>query len=128
MGSKKGMNVVMAVGNLGKDAEMKYGQSGKPVLTFSVAATTGFGEYEQTEWFNCVMFGDRTEKIVPYLKKGQMVGLTGKLQTRSWEDDKGQKHYRTEVKIDDLTLLGGNGNNGNHAAAAGPAVEEDIPF
>jgi single-strand DNA-binding protein len=134
MGSKKGMNVVMGVGNLGKDAELKYSPNGKPVLTFSVAATTGFGEYEHTEWFNCVMFGDRTEKLVPFLKKGQLVGLTGSLQTRTWDDDQGQKHWRTEVKINDLTLLGSNGNGngtnggGNTDQAASQAPEEEIPF
>lgn len=132
MGSKKGMNVVMAVGNLGKDCDLKYGQNGKPVLSFSVAATTGFGDFEHTEWFNCVMFGERTEKVAQFLKKGQMVGITGQLQTRSWEDNEGKKHYRTEVKVNDLTLLG-NGNGGNNNQAGGEddqptSEEEPIPF
>jgi single-strand DNA-binding protein len=136
MGSKKGMNVVMAVGNLGKDSDLKYGQNGKPILTFSIAATTGFGDFEHTEWFNCVMFGERTEKVAQFLKKGQMVGITGQLQTRSWEDNEGKKHYRTEVKVNDLTLLGnGNGQGGGNGGQSGsnddelPAGEgEEIPF
>ena len=138
MGAKKGMNVVIAVGNLGKDAEMKYSQNGKPIVTFSMAATTGFGEYEQTEWFNCVAFGDRFTNVAQYLKKGQMIGISGSLQTRSWEDNEGKKHYRTEVKVNELTLLGngngnGNGNAGGNGSAGATADQttgagDEIPF
>ena len=136
MGAKKGMNVVIAVGNLGKDCEMKYSQNGKPIVTFSMAATTGFGEYEQTEWFNCVAFGDRFTNVTQYLKKGQMIGVSGSLQTHSWEDNEGKKHYRTEVKVNELTLLGngnGNGSSGGNGSAGATADQttgagDEIPF
>ena len=139
MGSKKGMQQVTIVGNLGKDSELRYSGAGKPIVTFSVAVTTGHGEYEHTEWFNCVAFGDRFVNVVPYLTKGKTVGGTGKLKTRSWDDADGKKHYRTELIIDEITLLsngdshGGNATGGGKAGSADGADqpvgnEEDIPF
>ena len=138
MGSKKGMQQVTIVGNLGKDAELRYSGAGKPIVTFSVAVTTGHGEYEHTEWFNCVAFGDRFVNVVPYLTKGKTVGNTGKLKTRSWDDaagkPDGKKHYRTELIVDEITLLSngdsnGTGSGGKTDGAAQPVGnEEDIPF
>jgi single-strand DNA-binding protein len=125
----KGLNQVVAVGNLGKDAEQKSTPAGKSVMKFSLAATTGFGEYEHTEWFNCVAWGERFTKVLPYLKKGKQVGITGTLKTHTWDDDKGQKHYQTEVIVSDVTLLGGNGNGNGGAPAEVPTpAEEEIPF
>ena len=139
MGSKKGMQQVMIVGNLGKDAEMRYSGTGKPIVTFSAAVTTGHGEYEHTEWFNCVAFGERFSNVTQYLKKGKTVGVTGKLKTRSWDDNDGKKHYRTELVVDEITLLsngdsaGGNGNGSGQAGHSGAddvpvGNEEEIPF
>jgi len=128
MGSKKGMNVVMAVGNLGKDCDLKYGQNGKPVLSFSVAATTGFGDFEHTEWFNCVMFGERTEKVAQFLKKGQMVGITGQLQTRSWEDNEGKKHYRTEIVANEMIMLSDRREGDDQLGDFTPSDEETFSF
>ncbi len=137
MGSKKGMQSVIIVGNLGKDAEMRYSNGGKPIVTFSAAVTTGHGEYEHTEWFSLVAFGERFANVVQYLKKGTTVGVTGQLKTRSWDDQDGKKHYRTELVINEITLLGGgNGNgNGNGNGGSGQGAddlpvgdEEEIPF
>ena len=130
MGSKKGMNQVVVVGNLGKDADMKYTGTGKPVVNFSLAATTGYGDYEHTEWFNCVAWGDRFTNVVQYLKKGRTVGVTGSLKTRSWEDNDGKKHFKTELVVNDITLLsnGDAESNGAGAPDAQPESEEEIPF
>ena len=137
MGSKKGMQSVTIVGNLGKDAEMRYSNGGKPIVTVSAAVTTGHGEYEHTEWFNLVAFGERFTNVVQYLKKGTTVGVTGQLKTRSWDDQDGKKHYRTELVVNEITLLGGgNGNgNGNGHGGSGQGAddlpvgnEDEIPF
>ncbi len=135
MGSKKGMQCVSIVGNLGKDSELRYSNGGKPIVTFSAAVTTGHGEYEHTEWFNCVAFGERFTNVAQYLTKGKTVGVTGKLKTRSWDDQDGKKHYRTELVIDELTLLSnGDSHGGNDKSGQGNADDvpvgdpEEIPF
>jgi single-strand DNA-binding protein len=132
MGSKKGMQQVVIVGNLGRDAELKYSGNGKPIVTGSAAVTTGHGEYEHTEWFNLVAFGERFVNVAPYLKKGQQVGVTGQLKTRAWEDQNGQKRYRTELIVETITLLGNGDSGRGQGAPAGaddaPDDGEDIPF
>jgi single-strand DNA-binding protein len=85
-----------------------------------------------------VAFGDRFTNVTQYLKKGQMIGVSGSLQTHSWEDNEGKKHYRTEVKVNELTLLGngngnGNGNAGGNGSAGATADQttgagDEIPF
>ena len=130
MGSKKGLQQVVIVGNLGKDAELRYSGNGKPIVTFSAAVTTGHGEYEHTEWFNGVAFGDRFVNVVQYLKKGKTVGVSGQLKTRSWDDQDGKKHYRTELVVDTITLLSnGDGHGGNSGSGGGKpgSVEDDLP-
>ena len=131
MGSKKGMQQVMIVSNLGKDAELKYSGAGKPIVTFSAAVTTGHGEYEHTEWFNCVAFGERFTNVVPYLTKGKTVGVTGKLKTRAWDGNDGQKHYRTELVVDEITLLSNGDSHGGNANTVGgnqaPSGAADVP-
>ena len=126
MGSKKGMQCVSIVGNLGQDSELRYSNGGKPIVTFSAAVTTGHGEYEHTEWFNCVAFGERFTNVAQYLTKGKTVGVTGKLKTRSWDDQDGKKHYRTELVIDELTLLS-NGDSHGGNDKSGPGNADDVP-
>jgi len=136
MGSKKGMQQIIIVGNLGKDAEMRYSNGGKPIVTASAAVTTGHGEYEHTEWFNLVAFGERFTNVVQYLKKGTTVGVTGQLKTRSWDDQEGKKHFRTELIVNEITLLGSGNENGDgrRGQSGEPGVdtpignEEEIPF
>ncbi len=134
--AKKGINQIIVVGNLGKDAEMKYTPNGKPVTSFSLAATTGYGEYEHTEWFNCVAWGERFANVVNFLKKGKTIGVSGMIKTRSWEDDKGKRNFRTELIVNDITLLSSGGDQsaapteaaGDTDGDAPTGTEDEIPF
>lgn len=124
------VNKVILVGNLGRDAEMKQTPSGSAVSSFSVATTekwTGKDgqKQEKTEWHRCVLWGKQAEAVSQYLTKGKQVYLEGRLETRAWEKD-GQKHYSTEVKVDNVVLLGGGSEK--QSVTLGPAMAEDIPF
>ena len=101
----------MVIGNMGRDPEMRYTPSGKPVTSFSLASSRSWvtpdGERrEETEWFNVVAWGSLAEICNQKLAKSQQVYVEGRLQTRSWEDDHGQRHFRTEVVASDMIILG----------------------
>lgn len=100
------LNKVMIIGNAGADAEMRYTESGTAIATWSVAVNYKAQEKDQTEWFNCVMFGEKVERVAPHILKGKPLFVEGRLQTRSWSDDQGQKHYRTEVVAFSVQFLG----------------------
>lgn len=107
----RGLNKVMLIGNLGRDPEMRYTPSGRPVTTFSLATNrtwkTSDGEKRsETEWFNVVAWGSLAEICNQYLKKGQQVYIEGRLQSRSWEDDEKNKHQTTEVVAKEMVMLG----------------------
>ena len=103
------LNKVMLIGNLGKDAETRHTPSGVAVTNFSLATTfrtkdQNSGEWnEKTDWHDVVLW--KGERVAPYLKKGKKVFVEGRLQTRSWEDQQGQKRYRTEVVCDSFGLM-----------------------
>ena len=117
----RGLNKVMLIGNLGRDPEMRYTPSGKPVTSFSLASSRSWvssdGERrEETEWFNVVAWGNLAEICNQHLARGQQVYIEGRLQTRSWEDDNGQRHFRTEVVANEMIILGnrvGDSNSSN---------------
>lgn len=106
------LNKVMLIGNAGKDAELRYMASGTPQCKFSLAVNNrrrnqATNEWEdQTEWFNILIWGDTAERVSQYITKGKSVYVEGRLQTRSWDDDQGQKHYMTEVVAQSVQLLG----------------------
>ena len=107
----RGLNKVMVIGHLGKDPEMRYTPSGRPVTTFSLAVSrswnTADGERRsETEWFNIVSWGNLAEICKQYLHKGQQVYIEGRLQTRRWEDKEGQKHTNVEVVANEMMMLG----------------------
>ena len=114
----RGLNKVILIGNLGKDAETRYTPSGAAVTNFSVATTRSVKDQQtnewrdETDWHDVVLW--RGENVSQYLTKGTQVYVEGRLQTRSWEDQNGQKKYRTEVVVNgsDLMLLGGRGGGG----------------
>lgn len=107
----RGLNKVLIIGNLGRDPEIRYTPSGRPVTSFSVATTRTWVNHdgerkEETEWFNVVAWGPLAEICNQYLAKGKQVYIEGRLQTRGWEDTHGRRHFRTEIVAQEMILLG----------------------
>lgn len=100
------MNAWQFTGNIGKDAESRFLPNGDPVVSFSVGVKSGYGEKATTTWARCAMFGKRAESVSSYLTKGQLVGISGEVTLREWNDKEGQKRSSLEVRVNDLTLLG----------------------
>jgi len=129
----RGLNKVMIIGHLGRDPEMRYTPSGRPVTTFTVATSrtwnTSDGErHTETEWFNVVAWGNLAEICKQYLNKGQHVYIEGRLQTRHWEDKEGNKHSSTEIVANEMIMLGDR-RDSNHATGEPDMEEEDeFPF
>jgi len=102
------INKAVIIGRLGKDPEIKFLSSGNQVANFSVATSESFtnkqGEkVELTEWHNIVVWNPHLIKIVEnYLKKGSLVYIEGKIKTRSWENQAGQKQYSTEIVLENF--------------------------
>ncbi|MBS1252407.1 MAG: Single-stranded DNA-binding protein [Anaerolineales bacterium] len=118
----RGLNKVMLIGRLGRNPEMRYTPSGKPVTSFSIATNrtwvTSDGERrEATEWFNVVAWQELAEICHQHLGKGFKVYIEGRLQTRSWESPDGNKHYRTEVVASEMIMLD-RGPSGDEATEA----------
>jgi single-strand DNA-binding protein len=104
------LNKCMIIGNLGRDPEMRYTASGQPVTQFTVAVNRNYknqaGEWqEETEWFRIVAWGPLAERTAEYLRKGRKVYVEGRLQTRQWEGQDGQKRYTTELVANTVTPL-----------------------
>jgi single-strand DNA-binding protein len=114
----KSVNKVILLGNVGKDPEVKFLPSGSAVANFSIATSERFkdkgGEFQdRTEWHNITAYGKLAEIIRDYVKKGSKLYVEGRLTTRSWDDkDSGKKVYRTEIVVNDLSLLSGRGEEG----------------
>ena len=133
------LNRVMIIGNVGSDPEMRFTPSGKPVTSFRVATnrayTTPEGERkEETEWFTVVAWNRLAEQCNQFLSKGRLVYAEGRLRTRTWESQDGQKRYRTEVIANRVSFLD---KRGIAPLAEGEKPEEsteaeiepdDIPF
>ncbi|MCY4015465.1 MAG: single-stranded DNA-binding protein [Gammaproteobacteria bacterium] len=113
------INKAILVGNLGRDPEMRYTQSGQPVANFSVATSERWTDRnsnerrEQTEWHNVVCFSRLAEICGEYLHKGSKVYIEGRLQTRSWEGQDGQTRYRTEIVAREMKMLDSRGGGGS---------------
>ena len=126
----------MIIGNLGRDPEMRYTPGGRAVTTFTVACSRVWnnseGErHEETEWFSVVAWAKLAETCKQYLVKGSLVYVEGRQQTRSWEDNDGKKHSRTELVANEMITLGDRAKIAQHAPdqpteAAEP--EDEFPF
>lgn len=136
-----GVNKVILVGNLGKDPEVRHLDNGRAVANFSLATSETFKNKQgervtNTEWHNVVLWTPLAEIAERFLKKGNQVYIEGKLTTRSWDDQEGNKRYTTEVVGRELTLLGGRpeGDNSNTPASQSPVSSipeddsDDLPF
>jgi single-strand DNA-binding protein len=106
----RSLNKVLIIGRVGRDPEMRYTPSGRPVTTFSVGASrswnTSDGEKRtETEWFNVVAWSNLAEICKQHLSKDRLVYIEGRLQTRHWEDQEGNKHSATEIVANEMILL-----------------------
>ena len=129
----RGLNKVMIIGHLGRDPEMRYTPSGRPVTTFTVATSRSWntvdGErHQETEWFNVVAWGNLAEICKQYLTKGQQVYVEGRLQTRRWDDKEGNKHSSVEIVANEMMMLGDRRDaNSTEKHAAETAEESELP-
>ena len=130
---KGSINKVVLVGHLGGDPETRFTPSGAAVANFNLATNESWkdtnGELQdKTEWHRCVMFGKSAELAGELLKKGQLVYLEWKLQTRNWEDKDGVKRYTTEVVCDMFTMLGRKMDSAENQERPKPNESEDSPL
>ena len=128
----RGLNKVQIIGHLGKEPEMRYTPSGKPVTTFSMAVSRSWnsadGErHSETEWFNIVAWGNLAEICKKYLTKGQQVYVEGRLQTRRWDDKEGVKHTSVEVVANEMMMLGERRDHSNAHSSSESEGPEDGP-
>jgi len=131
------VNRVTLIGNLGRDAELKYTPGGVAVATLNLATTEKWKDksgqaQEKTEWHRIVVWGKPAESLSEYLCKGKQIYVDGKLQTREWLSKDGHKRYTTEVRADQIVLLGGASearNSGTHVSDEEMASDPDsVPF
>jgi len=101
------MNTGTFAGYLGRDADLRTTQSGHDVLNFSVGVTVGFGDNKKTLWVGCSLWGDRAEKLHPYLKKGQPVSVSGDVDLRTYETQAGKSGAELTLNVQRVTMLGG---------------------
>jgi single-strand DNA-binding protein len=142
------VNKVILVGNLGRDAELRYTPGGAAVAKFSLATTEVWTDksgqrQERTEWHNIDLWGKQAESLNEYLRKGKQVYIEGRLQTDEYTDKEGMKRKSTKVRCDKVVLLGsGGGGRGasmdrggdamgggaSHPEPSEPLTDDDIPF
>ena len=119
------VNKWIGIGNLGRDPESRYTASGEAICNFSIACTESWkdkqtGERkEMTEWVRISAFGKLAEICSQYLKKGSQVYVEGSLRTRKWTDKDGQERYTTEIRCDDMKMLGSRQGMGAPAGGGG---------
>lgn len=131
------MNVVLLTGRLTRDPELRNLASGRAVTQFGVATNEYVRSEEKSEYHNVVTWGKLAEICGQYLTKGQAVAIEGRLQTRSWDDDQGKRHWKTEINANRVEMLGGRrkkdydaeaaAHNLEQQAAAMGLAEDDIP-
>ena len=157
--AQRSLNKVLLLGNLGRDPEVRYTASGKAVATFTLATSSKWrdqdgNDQERTEWHRVVAWGRLGEVCGEYLSKGKQVFIEGRIQTRDWEDQDGNRRTTVEIIANDMIMLGGAGGSqgregeerprtqapakskgadsgprrGDDSRHAPPPPEDDIPF
>ncbi len=117
------VNKAILVGNLGRDAEMRFTAGGTPVATVSLATTERFTDREgqkreDTQWHRIVIWGKTAESLHEYLTKGKQIYVEGRIQTREWTDKEGKQNKTTEIRADRIVLLGSAGGSDSRAPRA----------
>lgn len=126
------VNKVILVGRLGKDPEVRHLESGTVMAKFPLATTENYkdrnGEkVEQTEWHNIVVWRGLAEVAERFLRKGSQVYIEGRIRTRSWEDEDGNKKYMTEINADNFQMLGSKRDDTPGQADPAPPVKKETP-
>ncbi|HJP29583.1 MAG TPA: single-stranded DNA-binding protein [Candidatus Latescibacteria bacterium] len=121
----RGVNKVILIGNLGGDPEVRYTPGGAAVANVNLATNESWTDREgqrqdRTEWHRLVFWSKLAEIVGQYLKKGSKIFVEGRLQTRSWDDQSGQKRYTTEIVVSDMQMLDGRGEGGMGGGMGGP--------
>ena len=119
------LNKAMFIGNLGADVELKFTANGKAIAGFRLAVSNGYGEKETVEWVSVVVWDKLAENCAQYLHKGSLCYVEGRLQTRSWEGQDGQRRYRTEVIANDVQFLD---RKAGEQAAPEAEPDDEMPF
>jgi len=106
----RGLNKVIMIGRVGREPEMRYTPSGRPVTTYTIGITRSWNSSDgerhfETDWFNVVAWGNLAEICKQHLTKGQLIYIEGRLQTRYLEDTEGNKHSSTEIIANEMILL-----------------------
>ena len=139
---KNSLNKVILIGNLGQDPEARFTPQGTAVTNLSIATNESWKDQsgdtqDRTEWHRVVMYGRMAETAAEYMKKGQMVYVEGRLNTREWEDQNQIKRKTTEIRCDNFTMLGRRSDapTGQSQGAMSPSpsapdseVDDDLPF
>jgi len=131
----KGVNKVFLLGNVGKDPEIRATGGGTAVASFGLATAERTKDQQgnwvdKTEWHNIVAYGRTAEIVRDYVKKGKELFIEGRLQTRTWDDKtSGEKKYRTEIIVNEMTLLGGSGgrSEGGSSSASYSGTRSSAP-
>jgi single-strand DNA-binding protein len=131
----KGVNKVFLLGRLGKDPEIKASAGGMTIASFTLATSDRQKDaqgawQDKTEWHNLVAFGRTAEIVRDYCKKGKELFVEGKIQTRSWDDkESGQKKYRTEILVNDISFTGSSegGSGGARASSSSSSYSQSAP-
>jgi single-strand DNA-binding protein len=126
------VNKVILLGNIGKDPEVRETKAGNIVnlvMATSEKYTDKSGQkQENTEWHNLVVFGKLADVVTKYVKKGDKLYVEGSITTRKWEDKEGNTRYNTEIKVRDLTMLGGGEKKPQPVAAGIDEDDDQLPF
>jgi single-strand DNA-binding protein len=122
----------MLIGRVGRDPEMRYTPSGRPVTTFSISASRSWNTADgnrrtENDWFNIVAWGNLAEICKQFLVKDRLVYIEGRLQTRFWEDPEGIKHSATEVVANEMILLDERRDT-NHSETIDETNGDEYPF
>ena len=125
------VNNCMFIGRLGRDPESRFTQSGKTVVNFSIACSEKRGGEEYTEWVPIVVWDKLGEICAQYLQKGSLVYISGRMQTRKWQDKEGGTRYTTEIVAREMKMLDGRESGGRDVAPEpGPPTNfgDDVLF
>ena len=127
------LNKVIQIGRMVKDIDIRQTGSGKDVGTFTIAIDNGYGDNKTTDFINCVAWEKRAEFISKHFGKGRLIGIIGRMSTRSWEDEAGKKRYATEVVVNETFFTGEKKEDTATEStyegfAEVEAIDDDLPF